>query len=440
MARLDLGRVVGATFTPQINEGILSWTNNAGLDNPTPVRVIGPEGPPGPAGQDTIIKINGAKVTEVDFTKDPQEQLNSKYEKPEEGIPESDLSVEVINKLNAEKGLIDIVKVNGEALPIEPTDKSVDINLSKYDNHISNTSNPHNVTVAQINAEPAFSKNSAFNKNFGTAKGTVCEGNDIRLSNARPASDVSAWAKAPKKPTYTKAEVGLGNVDNTADVNKPVSTAQAQAIDASLNKAKLYTDNALSEANFLTQSQLDPQLANKVDKEVGKGLSDNNFSNLDKTNLDANTKARHTHLNKDTLDKITEAFTAELKNEFESKYNKPSTGIPESDLSAELQLKINKVKIVEANPTEEATEDLTKIKIDSTIYQLPAGEITISDQKKENVDTIKSITINGTSYNIGGGYEKPSSGIPESDLSAELQAKIDSIGNINTVLESILGV
>ena len=40
-----------------------------------------------------------------------------------------------------------------------------------------------------------------------------------------PASDVSAWAKASTKPTYTKAEVGLGNVDNTADANKSVKYA-----------------------------------------------------------------------------------------------------------------------------------------------------------------------------------------------------------------------
>lgn len=40
-----------------------------------------------------------------------------------------------------------------------------------------------------------------------------------------PASDVSAWAKASTKPTYTKAEVGLGNVDNTADSAKSVKYA-----------------------------------------------------------------------------------------------------------------------------------------------------------------------------------------------------------------------
>ena len=40
-----------------------------------------------------------------------------------------------------------------------------------------------------------------------------------------PASDVYAWAKAPAKPSYSKAEVGLGNVDNTADSAKSVKYA-----------------------------------------------------------------------------------------------------------------------------------------------------------------------------------------------------------------------
>ena len=42
-----------------------------------------------------------------------------------------------------------------------------------------------------IGAEPAFTKNSAFNKNFGSSAGTVCQGNDSRLSNARRSSNIS---------------------------------------------------------------------------------------------------------------------------------------------------------------------------------------------------------------------------------------------------------
>jgi hypothetical protein len=43
--------------------------------------------------------------------------------------------------------------------------------------------------------------------------------------SSMPASDVSAWAKAASKPSYSKSEVGLGNVDNTADSAKSVKYA-----------------------------------------------------------------------------------------------------------------------------------------------------------------------------------------------------------------------
>jgi len=61
--------------------------------------------------------------------------------------------------------------------------------------------------------------------NFGSIAGKICQGNDARLSDSRVASDVYAWAKAAVKPAYTKSEVGLSNVDNTADANKSVNYA-----------------------------------------------------------------------------------------------------------------------------------------------------------------------------------------------------------------------
>lgn len=41
---------------------------------------------------------------------------------------------------------------------------------------------------------------------------------------------VPAWAKEPTKPSYTAEEVGLGNVNNTSDIDKPVSTATQAAL------------------------------------------------------------------------------------------------------------------------------------------------------------------------------------------------------------------
>lgn len=363
MAKLDLGRVVGATFTPQINEGILSWTNDAGLDNPTAVSIIGPEGPPGPAGQDTIIKIGGVKVTEVNFTSDPQEQLNLKYEKPEEGIPENDLTQEVQNKLNTSGIVVDISNY------IDPNTGKISIPASLLIEPVKKYIAGSNVRlVGEVTVESGSGK--MIYDIISVNEVTLQEGILYTVS----LSTVSAGLDLPLAIDMISIAFNANNPDYIIDITK----------------------NPISPVEYTYASDLRP-IAKYAKYDENGGL-------------------------------ITDY------------YKKPSNGILESDLSAELQLKINEVKIVEANPTEEATEDLTKIKIDSTIYQLPAGEITISDQKKENVDTIKSVTINGTSYNIGGGYEKPSSGIPESDLSAELQAKIDSIGNINTILESILGV
>lgn len=58
---------------------------------------------------------------------------------------------------------------------------------------------------------------------YGTAAGTACQGNDSRLSNSRPASDVSAWAKASTKPTYTWTEIT--NKPSWIGSSKPTYTA-----------------------------------------------------------------------------------------------------------------------------------------------------------------------------------------------------------------------
>lgn len=47
------------------------------------------------------------------------------------------------------------------------------------------------LSPSNVGAEPAFTKNSAFNKNFGGSAGTVCQGNDGRLSDARRSSNIT---------------------------------------------------------------------------------------------------------------------------------------------------------------------------------------------------------------------------------------------------------
>lgn len=67
-----------------------------------------------------------------------------------------------------------------------------------------------------------------------------------------PASDVPAWAKAATKPSYSKAEVGLGNVDNTADSAKSVKYAASAGNAGSATTAA--TANALKITELTTQN------------------------------------------------------------------------------------------------------------------------------------------------------------------------------------------
>lgn len=45
----------------------------------------------------------------------------------------------------------------------------------------------------------------------------------------------------PADGDYTKAQVGLGNVDNTSDANKPISTATQTALDDKASKKQQVT-------------------------------------------------------------------------------------------------------------------------------------------------------------------------------------------------------
>lgn len=50
---------------------------------------------------------------------------------------------------------------------------------------------------------------------------------------------VPAWAKNTTKPTYTKSEIGLANVDNTSDLDKPISTAVQTELDKKIESSDL---------------------------------------------------------------------------------------------------------------------------------------------------------------------------------------------------------
>lgn len=81
----------------------------------------------------------------------------------------------------------------------------------------------------------------------------------------------------------TKAMVGLANVDNTSDIDKPISTATKTALDLKANAADVTTALALKANATDVTTALDL----KVDKVSGKALSTNDYTTAEKTKLAA---------------------------------------------------------------------------------------------------------------------------------------------------------
>ena len=89
-------------------------------------------------------------------------------------------------------------------------------------------------------------------------------------------------------------DIGLGNVDNTSDLNKPISTATQAALD--LKQDILTFDDAPTDGSnnpvksngiYDALQTLEAEIDTKVDAEEGKGLSSNDFTDTLKAKLDS---------------------------------------------------------------------------------------------------------------------------------------------------------
>jgi hypothetical protein len=61
---------------------------------------------------------------------------------------------------------------------------------------------------------------------------------NINLIDVAKASDLSTHeARVDNPHSVTKTQVGLSNVDNTSDANKPISTAAQEALDLKQDRA-----------------------------------------------------------------------------------------------------------------------------------------------------------------------------------------------------------
>ena len=85
-------------------------------------------------------------------------------------------------------------------------------------------------SYANLASFPATGSSSILYKALNNNKLYTWDGTKYNEVDKKFASSWGSVSAAPETSAVTKDDLGLGNVDNTSDVNKPVSTAQATAI------------------------------------------------------------------------------------------------------------------------------------------------------------------------------------------------------------------
>lgn len=173
-------------------------------------------------------------------------QLDSRY------YTESEVNASLALKINnTEKGAANGVATLDAAIkvPLAQIPTGIDhTSLSnigsnthtQIDSHIASTSNPHSVTKAQVGLSNVDNTSDA-NKPISTATQTALNGKE----NLITAGTTAQYFRGDKTfQTLDKTAVGLANVDNTSDADKPISTATQNALN---NKENLITAGTTSQ-------------------------------------------------------------------------------------------------------------------------------------------------------------------------------------------------
>jgi len=135
-----------------------------------------------------------------------------------------------------------------------PSDMNTYINAASFNTNtgvLTFTLNDTTTVTVDLDGkyENEFSKNTAFNKNFGIGLGEVCQGNDSRLSNSRK---WNATINTGDKPTArTNLEVySKGEVDTKAEVNTKITNAKSNWNEADSNSDTYIQNKPTVPASF----------------------------------------------------------------------------------------------------------------------------------------------------------------------------------------------
>lgn len=233
-------------------------------------------------------------------------------------------------------------------------------------------------------------------------------------------NDVLSVAGKTGVVVLVKADVGLANVDNTSDVNKPVSTAQATALTGKVATSSVGAANgvaSLDSGGKVPLGQIPSSVSSPAWGVIVGTLSA-------QTDLSTALAAKYVKpgLGIPSTD-MTSAVTTSL-GKADSAYQKPSPGIPSTDSTAAVQTSLGKADSAYQKPgpgipsTDTTSAVQTSLGKADSAYQKPGPGI-------PSTDTTAAVQASLALANSS--YQKPGPGIPVTDLTASLQAAISTV-------------
>jgi len=281
----------------------------------------GVQGPPGEDGADGSGGVWGSITGDINTQTDLQSQLAAKKDDFTENTG--------FNKdFGSATGTVcqgDDSRLSDARVPTPHTHLEVDItDLDKY--------TQLEVDTALALKEDSFLKNTAFNKDFGVGVSTVCEGNDSRLSDARvPLAHTHTEVDITDLDKYTQAQVDSAlalkedSFTKNSAFNKNFGVLEGEVCEGNDSRlsdnrdpnAHTHLEVDITDLDKYTQLEVDTALGGKEDSFAKNTGFNKNFGTTagtvcegnDSRLSDSRTPLAHTHLEADItdLDKYTQA-------------------------------------------------------------------------------------------------------------------------------------
>ena len=250
--------------------------------------------------------------------------------------------------------------------------------------------------------------------------------NGVNASNVDGILPIASGGTGVNSLASFKSSLSLNFVNNTADINKPISAATQTALDLKANSSDVLSGLSLkaNSAEVYTAlgakantSDLTNGLSLKVDKVAGKDLSSNDFTSAEKMKL-----AAITGINTGDQDLSSYATNTALA-------LKANT----ADINTSLALKanttdVNNSLLLKANASDVATSLLSKLNKTDTSYLLQkADTATLSNRinlKADASDVITSLALKANASDVNTSLATKASTL---DLTTGLASKVDKV-------------